>query len=95
MQVNNISPSSVIPLIEPVQKGNTQSFGQFLSEQIEKVNEAQLKTEEVTKQFLSGNVQDIHQVLIAAQESKITLQLAVEIRNRVIEAYQEVSRMSV
>ncbi|MFA5384602.1 MAG: flagellar hook-basal body complex protein FliE [Eubacteriales bacterium] len=95
MQVNNISASSVIHTVEPAQKDNAQSFGQYLSEQVEKVNEAQLKTEEVTKQFLSGNVQDIHQVLIAAQESKITLQLAVEIRNRVIEAYQEISRMSV
>lgn len=95
MQVNNISPSPVIPLVGSVQKDNALSFGQFLSEQIEKVNEAQLKTGEVTKQFLSGNVQDIYQVLIAAQESKITLQLAVEIRNRAIEAYQEVSRMSV
>ncbi len=95
MQVNNISHSSIIPVVEPAQKNNAQSFGQFLSEQIEKVNESQLKTEEVTKQFLTGNTQDIHQVLIAAQESKITLQLAVEIRNKVIEAYQEISRMSV
>ncbi|HAG11544.1 MAG TPA: flagellar hook-basal body complex protein FliE [Desulfotomaculum sp.] len=95
MQVNNISASSVIPIVEPAQKDSAQSFGQLLLEQIEKVNESQLKTGEVTKQFLSGNIQDIHQVLIAAQESKITLELAVEIRNKVIEAYQEVSRMSV
>ncbi|GAB6273903.1 MAG: hypothetical protein STSR0004_07660 [Peptococcaceae bacterium] len=89
-------PSSVLPGVKPkeVQSGDP-SFSQVLVQQLDKVNAAQVKADEITKQFLAGNIQDIHQVMIAAQEAKITLQLAVEIRNKLIEAYHEISRMPV
>ena len=91
-----LTPSSVLPGVNPKEeKSGDPSFSQVLARQLDKVNAVQVKADEITKQFLAGNVQDIHQVMIAAQEAKITLQLAVEIRNKVIEAYHEISRMPV
>lgn len=89
-------PSSVLPEVKSkeVQSGDA-SFSQVLAQQLDKVNAAQVKADETTKQFLAGNIQDIHQVMIAAQEAKITLQLAVEVQNKIIEAYREISRMPV
>jgi flagellar hook-basal body complex protein FliE len=89
-------PSSVLPGVkqQEVQSGDP-SFIQVLAQQLDKVNAAQAKADEVTKQFLAGNIQDIHQVMIAAQEAKITLQLAVEVQNKIIEAFREISRMPI
>lgn len=89
-------PSFVLPEVKSkeVQSGDA-SFSQVLAQQLDKVNAAQVKADETTKQFLAGNIQDIHQVMIAAQEAKITLQLAVEVQNKIIEAYREISRMPV
>jgi len=91
-----VSPSLLPPGgQEKQEKTQDLSFAQLLARQLDKVNAAQIKADEITKQFLAGNLQDVHQVMIAAQEAKITLQLAVEIRNKIIEAYQEISRMPV
>ncbi len=89
-------PSTVLPGVKSkeVQSGDP-SFIQVLAQQLDKINAAQVKADETTKQFLAGNIQDIHQVMIAAQEAKITLQLAVEIQNKIIEAYREISRMPI
>ncbi|HCJ79421.1 MAG TPA: flagellar hook-basal body complex protein FliE [Desulfotomaculum sp.] len=89
-------PSSFLSGVkqQEVQSGDP-SFSQVLAQALNKVNAAQVKADETTKQFLAGNIQDIHQVMIAAQEAKITLQLAVEVQNKIIEAYREISRMPV
>lgn len=71
------------------------SFGEVLSKALDDVNGAQLNADETTKQFLTGEISDVHQVTIAAEEARIMMQLAVEVRNKVIEAYQEMSRMQV
>jgi flagellar hook-basal body complex protein FliE len=94
--VVSLIPSLVLPGVKPKEEQSRDpSFSQVLAQQLDKVNAAQVKADEMTKQFLAGNIQDIHQVMIAAQEAKITLQLAVEVRNKVIEAYHEISRMPV
>lgn len=71
------------------------SFGEVLGGALDDLNRAQLKADGMVKKFLAGEVQDIHQVTIAMEEARLMMQLAVEIRNKVVEAYQEVSRMQV
>ncbi len=71
------------------------SFGQMLDKALQDVNKAQIKADETVKGFLTGEVQEVHQVTIAMEQAKIMLLLATEVRNKVIEAYQEISRMQV
>jgi len=71
------------------------SFGQVLLNALDNVNNAQVKSDNITKKFLVGDIQDIHQVTIAAEQARLMLQLAVEVRNKVIEAYQEISRIQI
>lgn len=75
--------------------GGHQSFGEMLMKALDDVNDAQLKADETTKKFLTGGIQDIHQVTIAAEQARLMMQLAVEVRNKIVEAYQEISRMQV
>lgn len=90
-----IVPQALAGEAEKKVSGGDKTFGEVLVSALKDVNDAQLKADEVTKKFLIGEIQDIHQVTIASEQAKLMLQLAVEVRNKVVEAYQEVSRMQV
>lgn len=71
------------------------SFSEVLNNALKELNDTQVKADNLTRELLTGEIQDIHQVTVAMQEAKLTMQLAVEVRNKVIEAYQEISRMQI
>lgn len=71
------------------------SFSSFLKQSIEKVNEAQIESDQLTEKLARGQDVDLHQVMIASQKSSVTMQLTLEVRNKAIEAYQEMMRMQV
>ncbi len=71
------------------------SFKNIFDNALKNLNDSQLKSEETLKNFLVGEVTDVHTVMISLEEAKLHMQLAVEVRNKLIEAYQEVSRMQV
>ena len=71
------------------------AFSAFLKDALNKVNEQQVQTDQLTEKLVKGENVDLHQVMIAAQKASISLQLALEVRNKVIEAYQEMMRMQI
>lgn len=70
-------------------------FKAELLEALENVNQLQHESSLKTKQLATGEVEDLHEVMIVAQKASITLQATIEVRNKVIEAYQEIMRMQV
>lgn len=88
-QLENVNQKRRTPYEAHVQ------FADFLKESINKVNEAQVKSDALTEKLAKGENVDLHQVMIASQKASITLQATMEIRNKVVEAYQEVMRMQV
>lgn len=64
-------------------------FNGFLKD----VNAMQLKADESIQKMVSGEVKDVHQVMLAVGEAKVAFNLLLEIRNKTMEAYQEVLRM--
>lgn len=81
-------------LTEKEQAGGA-SFASALEQVLDKANTSQVVADEALKGFLVGDIQDIHLVALASEEAKLMMQLVVEIRNKVVEAYQEMSRMQV
>lgn len=73
----------------------SQSFASVLKDAIGQVNNSQNDADSMTQQLVNGGNVDLSQVMIASQKANITLQAAVEIRNKVIDAYQEMMRMQV
>ncbi|USG67922.1 flagellar hook-basal body complex protein FliE [Brevibacillus ruminantium] len=71
----------------------SKSFSSFLSDAITEVNQAQIESANLTDKFATGQIQDLHQVTIAGQKSSLMLQLTLQVRNKVIESYQEIMRM--
>ncbi|HLH80797.1 MAG TPA: flagellar hook-basal body complex protein FliE [Chthonomonas sp.] len=90
---------SVSPFSAPTGPGETsvsgKSFGQFLSEAINEVNQAQLHADDLTARFAAGEPLDVHQVMIASQEASVALDLAVQVRNRLLDAYQQIISLNV
>lgn len=74
-------------------KGN--SFGQMVSEGIDKVNAAVNDFDAVSKTFASGGKVNLHEMMIKGENASMSLKLMVTLRNKVIDAYQEVMRMQV
>jgi flagellar hook-basal body complex protein FliE len=53
----------------------------------------QQKADQSIQKMVSGEIKDVHQVMLAVGEAKVAFNLLLEIRNKTMEAYQEVMRM--
>ena len=71
------------------------SFADFLNNAVSDVNKLQLESEQLNEAFAMGKNDNIHQVMIAAEKADIALQFTVQIRNKILEAYQEIIKMPV
>ncbi|MGJ7921952.1 flagellar hook-basal body complex protein FliE [Neobacillus sp. LXY-4] len=74
---------------------STTSFSSALGEAIGKANEMIVQSEKLSEKIATGEIKNIHDVTIAAQKAQIALQLTTQVRDKVVEAYQEVMRMQV
>ena len=70
------------------------TFGQHLESAIAEVNSAQLHSADMTKRFAAGEPLDVHEVMIASQEAGVMLDMTVAVRNKLVDAYQEIMRTS-
>jgi flagellar hook-basal body complex protein FliE len=71
------------------------TFGEFLSEALSNVNQLQNDAKQASLNLAAGRIQDISEVTIAAEKATVALQLTMQVRNKVVDAYQEVMRMQV
>ena len=67
----------------------------MVSAGIENVNQQLLSANTATQRLAAGDVENLHQVMIQLEEAKLSFQLLVQVRNRALEAYQEVMRMQI
>lgn len=71
-------------------------FGELLRQSIEKVNEQQAVAGELVQQFESGASDvSVAEVMISMQKASISFQAMTEVRNRLVEAYQQVMNMPI
>lgn len=71
------------------------SFADTLARALDSVNALQLNGQEKARALADGSATNIHDVTIALEQANIALQLTATVRNRAVEAYQEVMRMGV
>ena len=90
-----LPPSGVAPL-EALSPGKTSGSGGFqsvLSDAIGRVDAFQQNSKATIDRFLSGEGEEVHKVALATQEAEISFDLFLQVRNKVVQAYQEVMRM--
>lgn len=73
----------------------TPSFGGMVGAGLDQVNQALLVSQRDMQDLATGNVQSLHHVMIRLEESKVAFQLMLQVRNRMLESYQDVMRMQV
>jgi flagellar hook-basal body complex protein FliE len=77
-----------------VQKNSDTGFGQLLRKSLQEVNDLQLHAEKLDKQLAMGTLENVHDATIAAEKAALALELTAQIRNKVLEAYQEIMRIT-
>lgn len=70
-------------------------FGQMLDGLVATVDAKEAQATDLTRRVLLGETDQIHQSVIAMQEASVALSLMVEVRNKLVESYQEMMRMQV
>ena len=71
------------------------SFGEILTESIDQVNDLHHKADNAIEKIATGQSGNVHGALIALQEAEISMRLLLEVRNKVLNAYQEVMRTQI
>lgn len=82
-------------LNEDIKSKTKDHFSLFLNKALNRVNELQLENEEYKRLLITGEVDNLHDVTIAAEKANVSLQLTLSIRNKVVEAYREIMRMQI
>jgi len=70
------------------------SFEDLLSTSMKRVNKLQVEADEMVNKLATGDVEDISEVVLASSRAEIALKMFMELRNKFVDAYQQLSRMS-
>lgn len=69
------------------------SFGEIINNELDKLNDKHIYADKMVQDFISGEGQDLHSIMIATEEARLSMELAVQIRNKVIEALNTVNNI--
>lgn len=75
--------------------GAASSFSDVLKASVMKVNEIQENSDRLVRRLALGEVDDVSEVSIAVEKAELALRLMVQIRDKLVDAYQQIARMSV
>jgi flagellar hook-basal body complex protein FliE len=101
MEIPSISSSLIpsIPDMGSVQKnsssGNLKKVTQTFEDMLTTLNQSQAKSDNLVQQLSQGDNVDLHTVMIAMEENNVNFNVALSIRDKLVEAYREVMRMQV
>lgn len=92
--LGSIDPRAVYG-VEKTQTQVQPSFADQLKNAIAEVDNLQVQREEMVEGMVTGEVTEVHDVMIAAKEAQLAFELLLEVRNKLLESYQEIMRMQV
>ena len=70
-------------------------FGEWFARELSEVNDKLMGAEQGLQQLATGGAANLHDVMIRLEEARLSFQVAIQFRSRVMEAYQDVMRMQV
>jgi len=96
LPISSIAATVASPVapIDPNQKAGS-GFGSVLQDAIHKVGEFNQTASKSVENFLSGEGDDLHKTIMQTQRADLAMELFLQVRNKVVQAYQEVMRMQV
>jgi len=70
-------------------------FSKILKDSIEEINDSQVKGDKAMADLATGEVKDLHQAAIAINKAETSMKMMLEIRNKALSAYKEISRTQI
>jgi flagellar hook-basal body complex protein FliE len=100
MQLPSLAVPKTDDKVVPSTDGNDagtaiSGFGKALTNAIEGLNQVQNDADDKSVQLAAGEPIDLHEVMLARETASLDFQLALQVRNKLVEAYQDVMRMQV
>jgi len=94
--VNNINGSQITGALTQNVNNKTTGYGfqDTLNSIISQVNAQLQEADRMTEEFAMGKTDSLHEVMLATEKSSISLSFLLQIRTKLLEAYQEIMRMS-
>jgi len=92
----NIEPlGSSLKIKPPAEKPGGLSFADTLSGALNEVNQLQLDADKAIEDLVTGKSQNIHETMIAMSKAELAFKLTLQVRNKALEAYKEVTNTAV
>ena len=91
----NATSWPTMPRLPATDGGAADGFGTTLGRAIKGVNDLQVQAQDATAALAAGQPVDMAQTLVTVEKANISLQFALQIRNKLLEAYQDVMRIPV
>jgi len=98
MNINSVAKMPKLTMANATAKPaetKSMSFGDVINDAIAKVNDLQVQSSQKTEDFITGVSDDIHSVVIAGSKADLALQMTLQVRNKVMEAYKEIMNMQI
>lgn len=96
MPITGVGSAGSLPLTGTSGAGSrTGDFQKLFESAVNKVEGMRVNAEQSAERFLSGESEELHQTALATQRAEIAFDLFLQVRNKVVQAYQEVMRMQV
>ncbi len=73
----------------------SEDFGQMLKESIDRVNSLQKEAESAIKGLAKGELKNVHDAMIAIEKANVSFNLMLQVRNKLVQAYEEIMRMQI
>ena len=70
-------------------------FSKILQDSIEEINDSQVKGDKAMADLATGEVKDLHQAAIAINKAEMSMKMMLEIRNKALSAYKEISKTQI
>ena len=94
LPISPLGPAAIAPAIQPATAAaQPGKFQQILEGAIQAVTRPQADAKQAVEGFLSGESEEVHSVALAVQRADLAFELGLQVRNKVISAYQEIMRM--
>jgi flagellar hook-basal body complex protein FliE len=75
------------------QSQNSTSFGDMLAQSLQEVNRLHVAADEAVENLAAGKQKNIHETMIALEKADVAFQLLMQVRNKIVSAYETIMRM--
>jgi flagellar hook-basal body complex protein FliE len=97
IMIGPLNPNLQVPEVRVPQKSGSEKsgtgFGEILKDAISTANELQKQSDQEIQKLMTGESQDLHTTVIAMQKADLSFQMMMQVRNKIVQAYQEIMRM--